>query len=523
MILRLAAFFQNVTGWRRVGYATICGAVMSLAMPPFNLFPLLWFCLPVTLWLVQGTTTSLQAFAVGWSTAFGFLACSLYWIAASMLVDIQHFWWAIPLAVAALPAFFALYYGVAVVAAQKIGVRNLGGTLVFALLWFTADWVRGHLFGGFPWNLVGYCWSGVLPMLQITSVIGIYGLTLLTVVAASLPAILAPPQVPYMPPQMTPRTPYRVVGASLMILLMIGIWGAYRLHTTEVTDTPDVRIRLVQPNIDQKSKWLLRERDHDFNTLLELTSRHGEIPVTHVVWPETASTYYLSEDALRRQQIADHIPSSSAVLTGVIRRSLDGEGKTLFYNSLVAVDGLGRLVAGYDKVHLVPFGEFMPLRAWLPKAIKALAAGDADFSAGDGAHSVRILGLPPFSPLICYESIFPGQVTDPQDRPTFILNVTNDGWYGQTIGPYQHFAIGRVRAIEEGLPFLRAANTGISGVIDPLGRVLKTQALGTQGVIDTNLPMPLDLTFFGKMGDMAVAILFLLISFLAVTAQKLRW
>jgi apolipoprotein N-acyltransferase len=359
-------------------------------------------------------------------------------------------------------------------------------------LWFLADEARGHVFGGFPWNLIGYAWSGVLPVLQSTSVIGIYGLTLLTIVAAALPASLT-----------TKTKAARIVcacGIALFVLLAMG--GEARLLTTPIADVPDVRLRIVQPNTDQAHKWLMTERENDFQQLLDMTSAPADQPITHVIWPETASTYYLSEDNFHRAEIGQHIPAAGAVITGVIRRSLDQTGKTQFFNSLVAVDGLGRLVAGYDKVHLVPFGEFMPLRKYNP--IPAVAVDTADFTPGDSARSLRVLGLPPFSPLICYESVFTGDVIDQTDRPEWILNVTNDAWYGQTIGPYQHFAIARVRAIEEGLPLVRAANTGISGVIDPLGRIKTKLSLGKRGVIDSNLPASLESTPFERLGDLPV-------------------
>lgn len=481
-------YLRRVRGWRRLWLAFAFGSAMSLTMPPFDIFPLLWICLPAVIFLLQGAASSRQAFAVGWSFAFGFLVFGLYWIAVSMFVDLAHFWWAVPLAVAGLPACFAIYYGIAAVVARKIGLSGTGGAIVFGLTWFLADYARGHLFTGFPWNLTGYAWSGVLPVLQITSVIGIYGLTLLTSIIACLPASL----------DENLKSTRVVFVASLLVFVALAIGGEIRLQTTSVGPVPDVRLRLVQPNIPQSLKWRNSEREKGFQELLDLSSAESAAPPTHIFWPETASTYYLSEDAYRRQQIAARIPAAAAVITGVIRRELDENGDTHFYNSLVAVDGLGRLVAGYDKAHLVPFGEFMPWRKYLPKSLKALAASDADFTAGPGARSLRVLGLPLFSPLICYEAIFPGSVIDRDDRPDFMVNLTNDGWYGNTTGPHQHFAIARVRAIEEGLPLIRIANTGISGVVDPLGRVEKRLGLGNQGFIDSTLPKPLPPTFYGK-------------------------
>ncbi len=491
-VASLTTYLRRATGWRRAGLAFVFGSVMALTMPPFNVFPLLWVCFPALIFLLQGVETKRQAFLTGWSFAFGFFVFGLYWIAASMFVDIKHFWWAVPLSVAGLPAFFALYYGIVAVAARKIGLSGLGGAVAFGLLWFLGDYARGHVVTGFPWNLIGYAWSGVLPVLQVTSVIGIYGLTLTTCIAASLPACLG-----------DKSKSVRVVFAfSLILFAALALGGEIRLQTTKIDSTPDVRLRLVQPNVDQAHKWRNSERESHFNTLLDLSAAKGEKHVTHVFWPETASTYYLSEDTFRRKEIAARIPAAAAVITGVVRRDLDKDGNTRFYNSLVAVDGLGRLVAGYDKAHLVPFGEFMPLRKIIP--LPTLAASSADFSAGPGAKSLRVLGLPLFSPLICYEAIFSGAVIDRDDRPDFMVNLTNDGWYGRTTGPYQHFAIVRVRAIEEGLPILRIANTGISGVVDPLGRIQARLGLGKQGFIDSDLPKAIPLTLCEKWQELPV-------------------
>ncbi|MFA4994299.1 MAG: apolipoprotein N-acyltransferase [Bdellovibrionales bacterium] len=504
----LIAYLRQASGWKRLLSAFVFGSVMAFSMPPFTIFPLLWVCLPALIFLLQGTQNWKQAFAIGWCFAFGFFVFGLYWIASAMFVDIRRFWWAVPISVAGLPAFLALYYGIAAALARKIGLQGLSGTVVFGLLWFLAEYARGFMFTGFPWILLGYTWSDALPVLQITSVIGIYGLTLITVIAACLPACLQD------------KTAFgrNVFVASLVLFAALAGWGEFRLHTTALQTVPNVHLRLVQPNVDQKKKWLVSERKRHFKELIDLSASESETPVTHIFWPETASTYYLSEDSERRKEIAAHIPATTHVITGVIRRDLDKEGNTHFYNSLVVLNGLGRLVAGYDKAHLVPGGEFMPLRKFIP--LQALATSGADFTPGPGIRSLRVLGLPLFSPLICYESIFSGDVVDPDDRPEFMVNLTNDGWYGRTTGPYQHFAIARVRAIEEGMPLLRIANTGISGVVDPLGRVEKKLGINEQGIIDSPLPKALPLTLFAKWKETFVWTIFFL--FFAFSALRLR-
>jgi apolipoprotein N-acyltransferase len=514
----LAAYLKQVSGWKRLFAAFVFGSVMALTMPPFNFFPLLWICLPALILLLQGAQNNKQAFVVGWSFAFGFFVFGLYWIASAMFVDIEHYWWAVPLSVAGLPAFFALYYGFASIFARKFGLSGLAGAVVFGLFWFLADYARGHLFTGFPWILLGYAWSGVLPVLQITSIVGIYGLTLISAVAACLPAsfVCDRLEADSFKKEGKQKAARIAFIASLVFFAVLWVSGEFRLKTTVLENAPGVTLRLVQPNIDQAKKWLVGERERHFQELIDLSTFKGETPVTHIFWPETASAFYLSEDAERRKKIAEKIWATTKIITGVIRRDVDENGKMRFYNSLVALDGFGRLVAGYDKAHLVPFGEFMPFRKIIP--LQALATKGVDFTPGPGVRSLRVLGLPLFSPLICYEAIFPGNVVDPEDRPDFMVNLTNDGWYGRTTGPYQHFAIARVRAIEEGMPLIRIANTGISGVIDPLGRVEKELGIGERGIIDSTLPKALPATFFEKWKELFVWIAFFIL--FAASAQK---
>lgn len=494
-VAKAAARLRALKGWRRAGMAFAFGLLGALAFPRTNLTPVLWVSFPALIFILQGATNWRQAFIVGWSFAFGFLMLALYWIAASMFVDIASFWWAVPLAVAGLPAAFAIYYGIAAALAHRAGLKGLSGALTFALLWFLADYARGHLFTGFPWDLVGHGWSGVLPVLQITSAIGIYGLTFLTLIAACLPAALADKN----------KYGRTAVAGSLLFFALVAVWGETRLTQAKDDVVPNVRLRLVQPNIDQAQKWLASERESHFRHLLDLSSEPGLRPVTHIIWPETAAAYYLAEEPARRYDIAAKVPRDGAIITGVIRRAMGEAGQVHFYNSLIAIDGQANVVAGYDKFHLVPFGEYIPFRSGIP--IRALATFGSDFSAGEGPRSLRVTGLPPFSPLICYEIIFPGEVEDRNDPPHFLLNVTNDGWYGNTSGPYQHFAVARIRAIEEGVPLVRAANTGISAIVDSYGRVRAKLGLGETGFVDGDLPAPLAGTPFADYGDWPTGLL----------------
>lgn len=399
------------------------------------------------------------------------LTVSMYWIAGALFVDIAKFWWLVPFAVAGLPAILAIYYGMAAALAWRWGLGRLDGALMLASLWFMADYARGHLFTGFPWDVTGYAWGEVLPVLQLTSVIGIYGLTLVTLLLALLPA----------------ARNGKLVLASLVLLAGCATWGQWRITHASTEMVPNVRLRLVQTDVEQSDKWRRATAEANFDRLLDLSYAPAVKTVTHVVWPETAAAFYLTEDDESRRLIAERMPNDMTVLTGVVRRELMPSGEYNYYNSLIAIDSQSRVTASYDKVHLVPFGEYIPFRSLLPVAATIAGTGQ-DFSAGKKHVTLRVSGLPPFSPLICYEAIFSGEVTADNDRPAFLLNVTNDGWYDHTIGPYQHFAIARVRAVEEGLPLVRVANKGVVAVVDAYGRVVAKLGWDKPDFIDSDLP-----------------------------------
>jgi apolipoprotein N-acyltransferase len=270
-----------------------------------------------------------------------------------------------------------------------------------------------------------------------------------------------------------------------------------------------VRLRLVQANIDQRLKWQDGERVRTLQKYLALSTQPGNPPVTHVVWPETALPYLLSTEPELLRIVARVVPPGGLLLTGAVRVEQPGPQPGRVWNSVHAIDDQGRIVATYDKFHLVPFGEYVPLRHILP--IDKITPGTSDFAAGPGPSTVRLPGLPAASPLVCYEAIFPGAVTAPSGpRPQWLLNVTNDAWFGHSAGPHQHFASARLRAVEEGLPLVRAANTGISAVIDPYGRVRAELGLGREGVLESSLPAALPPTPYARFGN--VAFLMLLMS-----------
>ena len=479
----LAGALSGLTGWKRLGMAAALGALATFSAPPAYAIPVLLVAFPGLLWILEGVRSRRAAFLVGWAFGFGFFVPGLYWIAFALTVDLAAYFWMIPFAVAGLPAVLAVFTGLATLALHMLPLSGLARALAFAVLWGLSEWLRGHLFTGFPWQLVGYGWVAWAPVLQSVSVIGIYGLSLLTVAATALPAAAI---------DRTgggwSRAGVAACLGALILFVGMGVAGAIRLTDT-VHDVPDVRLRLVQPNIAQSDKWDRELAPQHFALHVSLSRRLGPEPVTHIIWPETAVPYAVGRDAAIREAIASATPPGGLVITGTPRFA-DAPRRQI-WNSLAAIDDGGAIVGTFDKFHLVPFGEYVPLRGILP--IEKITPGRLDFSPGPGPLTLDLPGLPPVSPLICYEVIFPGAVTadDDAERPRWLLNLTNDAWYGETAGPHQHFAITRTRAVEEGIPLVRVATTGISGVVDPHGRIVASLPLGAQGVVDSPLPMSL--------------------------------
>lgn len=512
----------KLDGRGRFGLSVALGASAALAFPPLNLIPLFFIALPVMLRLLNLVRSSSEAFWNGWGFALGYFTLGLYWISNALTVDLERWWWLWPFAILGLPAGLACFHGLAAVAYHRLTrtcrLKAEGSALLFAVFWSAAEWLRGHILTGLPWQLAGYIWDAIPQLLQLTSVFGIYGLSLVTVCVAVLPAVIG---------RATAKRSVTILLAGWGVLAAGFGYGGWRLGTPVLDPVSQLAVLLVQPNIPQDIKWVPAYRDGHFRRLLDLSrqavARLGEAPpAAMVIWPEAASTFLLEQgqDGRRRQAIAQVLPTRGLALIGTPRAHWQGQ-QAHYWNSLLAIDPDGQVVASYDKFHLVPFGEYLPLQSWLPSWIpmEAIASNGVTFSAGPGNRTVMVEGFPAFSPLICYEVIFPGEVVNSSERPQWLLNLSDDSWYGNSSGPYQHFAIARVRAIEEGLPLVRVANTGISGVVDPYGRVLAQHSLGSAGVITASLPSPLQATPYARYGDL----IFLGILALVLVLVVLSW
>lgn len=489
----LARRLSSFRGWRRRGALAGLGALAALALPPIHLIPVLLITLPGLVWIWDGSRGAWARFGAGWWWGFGFYSAGFYWIANALLIDPLRFGWMIPFATLGLGGLMAVFLGLATWAAGLAGARGPGRILLLAAAWMVSEWLRTFVLTGFPWNPIGSVWDPVLPMLQVGALAGIHGLSLLTVLVFALPAAVADTGSWRM------RTGALAVAAALP--LAASGWGAARLATHPTEMLPGLRLRLVQPDTAQASKWRDDMRGRILADLVALSRGPGFNAITDVIWPETAAPFFLDLDAVHRAYAAEAAPPGGLLLTGAPRVTPPGTEPLRMWNSLMAIDSAGHVHGIYDKVHLVPFGEYVPLRRILPLA--KITHGGIDFSAGPGHRTLDLPNLPPVSPLICYEAIFPGAVVGRgQERPQWLLNITNDGWFGRSAGPYQHLAAARMRAVEEGLPLARAANTGISAVFDGLGRTVASLPLGARGIVDSPLPRALEeATPYGRWGD----------------------
>jgi len=518
-------------GWRRRAIAFVSGAVGALALPPFSLFPLIAAPLTIAVWLIDGAhdrgehrplIASLRAaFGAGWWMGFGYFVAGLWWVGSAFLVEADRFAWALPLGVVALPAALAFFPASGFEIARL--VWSPGPARVFALAFGLglAEWARGLLFTGFPWNDLGMALGANLALAQIASCIGLHGITFLTIAIFAAPATLWRVS--------EGRLNLAPAALAALALALIAAFGEFRLTARASASLPGVKLRLIQPNVGQDASFAPENKEAILRRYLDLSERatapdrSGVQDVTHLIWPESAFPFILSRDPRALGDIAEFLRGGATLITGAARLE-DGSGRPRYYNSIEIVDRSGLSPHRYDKHHLVPFGEYMPFGGLLEKAhVTQFVDIPGGFEPGSGRRLLQAPGLPDAMPLICYEAIFPieiGDLVSGAERPRWLFNVTDDAWFGQTPGPYQHFAQARLRAIELGVPLVRDANSGISAVVDGLGREIVAAPLGAEGVLDAELPEALAPTWQSRLGSIGAALIGL--AFLAVALAAKR-
>lgn len=459
------------------------GLLAGLAHPPFGLSFIGLFGFAALLFALDKAPTATplrSAFLRGWLAGFAYFLVGTWWVGEAFMVDVAAHGWQAPFAVILLPAGLGLFWGLAGLVYRLIAPPGARRLLVFAAVFSVMEWTRGHVLTGFPWNLPGESWRAGSAPSQAAAVIGAYGLTFVSIAIGAFLGLRGD----------TGRE--RAIVGALGVLTVAGLFGGghWRLSQPAPPDT-SLRIRIVQPDIPQEAKWTPESFTAIVNRYIALTERPAANPPQVVIWPETAipadAAELLAPNSWVKDEITEALPPGSMLLTGMFRT----EGGR-YYNSLFALrrdpGGLTNLGV-YDKHRLVPFGEYLPLEDLLTRlGLKQLTAMGESFSSGPAPGPLTPSGLPAFQPLICYESLFPDFPGARGPRPAWIVNVSNDAWFGRTSGPWQHLNLASYRAIESGLPIVRSTPTGVSAVVDGYGRLQASLPLGERGVIDATLP-----------------------------------
>lgn len=482
---------KSITTHKKL-WAFLLGSITVQALPPFYHISVLFVCLSLLLWILDQCKNKKKAFAVGYWFGFGFFAFGLSWVNNALLVHPEKTGWLIPIAFLASGAFFGLFTALPALLSWLVK-PIFARWLAFSGWMVLFEWIRSWLLTGFPWNLWGSCLAFNLELLQTASIIGTYGLSLLVLLITSAPIFWL------IKPTLKRALVFIFIFLASFILFAFGHWRIASLsHDTE----SKTFIRLVQPSIPQTVKWNQKLQQEHFQKYLQLSSKKSEDNISIIIWGETASPYPLDRDDKARDILAQALPTNAHLITGTIRYETDYYGGWLPLNSALIINQKGVIEDFYDKSHLVPFGEYIPLRKYLPDILQPVANTIGTFKAGKGPKVISLPNAPSFGIQICYEIIFPHQIIDPKNKPDWLINLTNDGWYGISAGPHQHLVSTQLRAIEEGLTIARSANSGISALINRYGKILGSLALQEEGVLDIALPKQTKInTLYNKTGN----------------------
>ena len=472
------------------------GALASFAMHPYN-FILLLFCCIVPVYYFIFYSKPIHLFGIGLSFGFGWFLCSLYWIISSLIILGSSYYFLTPLALLGLPLLMSLFWALAFSIPSFIVSNKTEKIILLVIIWALAEWLRGHILSGFPWAMIGSILYFPLEVAYSASLVGAYGQNLIVILLIVSPVLLI-------------INEKKIALIFVIFSCVIIFFGAYKHYSTKIIESQNL-VRLVQPAFPHKVKW---DRDKfwlNMKNLAHLSHIETKTPIL-IIWPETSiTTFYenLPKDfpAWLQEILSD---SSSYLITGMPTKKFENN-KIKYFNSAVVFNNEGQLIDKYDKIKLVPFGEFIPFSKYF--SFISVLVGESEFNSGKDKNTFFIKGIGKVKLLICYEAIFPGFINF-EPLPDLLVNITNDYWFGDTIGPEQHLILSRQRAIETGLPMIRVSNSGISSGFDPLGRELGRLEFGKSGFLDITLPIKIEPTFFYKWGNNIFFIMIFLLLFL---------
>lgn len=510
-ITHIAEAVILLDGARRYLLAFCCGLGAALALAPLDFLPALAFAFPPVIWLLDGACVHRAsarlkniwvAAKLGWSFGFGYFLAGLWWLGVAFVTGGDEFIWLMPLGVIGLPMALALFMALGFGFAGLLWSGGAMRIVALALGLGASEWLRSWLFTGFPWNSFGQIFANHLVLAQGAALVGAEGLGLFAILLGAAFATLGTGHSAsgrFAPPVLALLALGALAGFGAARL---GLSGGFTFNPARMPVMADIRLRIVQPNVSEAERRAPGAGQRLLQRYLDLSARGPQAgEVTHLIWPEAPFPFILDREPRALAQITPLLGQRARLITGAIRAEdlaePDNAGKRVrYFNAMQLYDSAG-LQAGYDKRHLVPFGEYLPFERVLRSiGLRNFVDVIGGFTAGTRGDGFDVPGFPPVVPMICYEAIFPHEFDIGKTGSRVLINLTNDAWFGRTPGPYQHLAQARLRAVEFGQPLIRSANSGISVVFDPYGRVVDLIPLNVADILDSHLPIGLETTLY---------------------------